>query len=90
VGAGQHDAAFHGGEHECGYGFQIETFRDAVAGLLQALFDDGGPVVEVLSDAFVEVALAIVNFEGELADERIEQRVFFKWRNGPKLWRRSR
>jgi hypothetical protein len=69
VGASEHDGAFHGGENKCGYGFQIEALRDAMAGLLETLFDGGGPIVEGVSDALVKVTLAVVNFEGELADE---------------------
>jgi hypothetical protein len=49
--------------------FQVEAFGNAVTGLLETLFDGGGPIVEVMSDAFVKVHLAIVNFEGELSDE---------------------
>ena len=40
-----------------------------MAGLLEALLDRGGPIVEAMSDAFVKVRLAVVNFQGELADE---------------------
>jgi hypothetical protein len=67
--AGDHDATFQDGEHKCGYRFQIEAFRNAMAGLLEALLDRGGPIVEAMSDAFVKVRLAVVNFQGELADE---------------------
>ena len=66
---GEHDAAFHGGEHKSGSGFQIEAFGNAVAGLLRTLLDRSGPIVEATSDAFVNVTLAIVNFESELGNE---------------------
>jgi hypothetical protein len=35
-----------------------------LARLLKTFFDSGGPTVEALRDAFMEVALAIVNFQG--------------------------
>ena len=40
-----------------------------MAGLLEALLDRDGPIVEAMSDAFVKVRVAVVNFQGELADE---------------------
>jgi hypothetical protein len=43
--------------------------RECDSGLLETLFGRRGPIVETMSDAFVKMRLAIVNFQGELADE---------------------
>lgn len=46
-----------------------------MAGLLQTLCDCGRPVVEALREPLMEMALAIVDFEGELANEPSRRRI---------------
>ena len=67
-GAGEHDAAFHGGEDEGGEGVGLDGTGKARRERQDAFFDGGDPGGEVFGDEFVGGAVLGIDLEGEAAE----------------------
>jgi len=78
-GAGEHDAAFHGGEDEggecVGLDGATEARRECEDAFCDTFLDRGDPGGEVFGDEFVGGAVLRVDFEGEAAERLYRESV---------------
>ena len=68
VGAGEHDAAFHGDEDETGQGIEICAFGQVGRELFEAPADGGNPGGEVFGDELMGGAIFGIDFECQAAE----------------------
>lgn len=72
VGAGEHNAAFHGDEDEGGEGVDVGVAGERRLHFDEAFADGFDPALEILRDEFVRRRVFRIDFESEAAERATE------------------